>query len=186
MTTLPSTTGRVLHWAGWYDVLAWLFTHGDVGCGTGTLAIAAKRQVGPSGQVFGIDASPAMIARASAKAAKAGLDVSFTSAVVEALPFPNDQFDAVLSTLMFHHLPRKVREQCAREVRRVLKPQGRVLVVDFAQPQDSQSFLAHIHRHGHVTPREIVSVLEAAGLECVETGAAGLSSLQYVLAVASK
>lgn len=48
------------------------------------------------------------------------------------LPFPDARFDVVLSTLMLHHLARKAREQCAREIRRVLRPNGRVLVVDFS------------------------------------------------------
>ena len=39
-----------------------------------------------------------------------------------------------MSTLMLHHLPRRVREQCVQEMRRVLKPGGRVLAVDFANP----------------------------------------------------
>src|SRR5712691_2834084 len=88
------THALVLHWAARYDLLAWLLTHGrerelreaiirlasletgddilDIGCGTGTLAIAAARHVGTTGAVTGIDASPAMIARANRKAGKAG------------------------------------------------------------------------------------------------------------------
>lgn len=155
----------------------------DIGCGTGTLAIVAKRQVGASGRVCGIDASPTMIARATSKAAKAGLDVSFRNAVVEALPFPDAQFDVVLSTLMLHHLPRNVRQQCLREVRRVLKPDGRLLVVDFGAPQRRSGFLAHFHRHGHVDPREIIRLLDERGLRPVESGPVGISSLQFVLSV---
>src|SRR5215831_15970797 len=92
----PSKTGKVLHGAVTYDVLVWLMTLGrerafrekmlrlahlepgesvlDVGCGTGTLAIAAKRQVGTTGTVYGVDASPEMIARAEKKAKKAGFE----------------------------------------------------------------------------------------------------------------
>src|SRR5215470_5737582 len=121
----PNTKGRVLHSAVGYDLLAWLFLLGrerafrerlvrlarletgqsvlDVGCGTGSLAIAAKRRVGPSGTVEGIDASPEMIARAWKKASKAGVDVRFTTGVVEALPFPDARYDVLLSTLMLHH-----------------------------------------------------------------------------------
>src|SRR5215471_15579110 len=82
----PRTKGRVLHSeAHYYDLLAWLLTFGrerafrerlvglarvdpgdtvlDVGCGTGTLAIAAKRRVGAAGAVHGVDASLEMIER---------------------------------------------------------------------------------------------------------------------------
>ena len=202
--TVPGTTGRVLHWAVGYDLLVWLLTRGhdrafreklvglarladgervlDVGCGTGSLAIMARRRVGASGDVVGIDASPAMVARARSKTARAGIDVSFTHGVAEALPFPDARFDAVLSTMMLHHLPRNARQECAREIRRVLRPGGRVLVVDFGQAQDKRGVLAHFHRHGHVDPRNIVSLLEDAGLRVTESGAVGISSLQFVLA----
>jgi ubiquinone/menaquinone biosynthesis C-methylase UbiE len=206
--TAPNTTGRVLHRAAGYDLLVWLLTRGrsrafrnklvalahlapgesvlDVGCGTGSLAIAAKRQVGAAGEVIGIDASPAMIARATTKAARAGAAVRFDTAIVEALPFPDARFDVVLSTLMFHHLPRPVRQQCAREIRRLLKPGGRLLLVDFGQPQDRHSFLAHVHRHGHVNLQDVVSQLDEAGLRCTDSGPIGISSLHYLLAVVAE
>src|SRR4029453_13440692 len=91
----PETTGLVLHGtARFYDLMACVVMLGreqgfwgkvlylaglktgesvlDVGCGTGTLAIAAKRRVGLTGTVYGIDPSPEMIARADRKAKKAG------------------------------------------------------------------------------------------------------------------
>jgi ubiquinone/menaquinone biosynthesis C-methylase UbiE len=203
----PSTTGSVLHSAARYDLLVWLLTLGrervfretvvrlarlqpgesvlDVGCGTGTLAIAAKRCVGPTGTVYGIDASPEMIARAAKKARKAGVEVVFKHAVAEALPFPDAHFDAVLSTVMLHHLPRNARQQCAGEIRRVLKPGGRVLAVDFGDPaRHRRGLFAHVHRHGHVTLTDMIALLSEAGLNMVESGAVGLRDLQFVLATA--
>ncbi len=201
----PGTKGRVLHSAAGYDVLACLLLLGrerafrerlvrlarlkpgqsvlDIGCGTGSLAIAAKRRVEPSGTVQGIDASPEMIARARRKASKAGVDVAFTNGVVEALPFPDGHFDAVLSTLMLHHLPRDARQQCACEMRRVLKPGGRVLAVDFGGPAgDRKSLMEHFHRHGRVEVHDIVQLLSDAGLKTVESGAVGVRDLNFVLA----
>jgi ubiquinone/menaquinone biosynthesis C-methylase UbiE len=152
--TALNTTGRVIHWAFRYDLFVWLVMLGrekglrekiisfaslkrgesvlDVGCGTATLAIAAKRQVGQTGRVQGIDASPEMIARATKKARKAQIEVLFNNGLAEALPLADGQFDVVLATMMLHHLPRTPRQQCASEVRRVLKPHGCVLAVDFA------------------------------------------------------
>jgi ubiquinone/menaquinone biosynthesis C-methylase UbiE len=201
----PRTSGLVIHWAARYDVLAWLLTRGrehafreriislarlergntvlDIGCGTGTLAIAATRHVGPTGGVHGIDASPQMIARASRKAAKAGAHAVFQLAVAERLPFPDSRFDVVLSTLMLHHLPRNTRQQCATEIRRVLKTGGRVLAVDFGRAR-RKGILAHFHRHGYVAIEDIVAVLEKAGLTTVSSGPVGMSDLQFVLAEA--
>jgi ubiquinone/menaquinone biosynthesis C-methylase UbiE len=189
--------GIVLHSAAGYDWLVWLATFGrerafrekllclarlgagesvlDVGCGTGTLAIAARRVVGAVGRVYGIDASPEMIARAEKKATKAGIEVVFQNSLAQALPFPDAQFDAVLSTVMLHHLPRKVREEAVAEMRRVLKPGGRVLAVDFGENiAKKKSLLDHFHRrHGHVALSDILALLGGAGLKIIESGAVG-------------
>lgn len=203
--TTPRTHGFVLHWAARYDLLAWLLTHGregelrqriidlagieggrsvlDIGCGTGTLAIAASRHVGTSGEVMGIDASPAMITRAIRKATRADSRARFQVAVAESLPFPDRRFDIVLSTLMLHHLPRPTRHQCAKEIKRVLKPHGRVLAVDFGRGQ-SRGLLAHFHRHGHVKVDDIVALLSEAELAPLRTGPVGMNDLNFVLAEA--
>ena len=203
----PGTRGRVLHLAAGYDLLVWLFFAGrerafrdrlvrltrlepgesvlDIGCGTGSLAIAAKGCTGPSGRVHGLDASPEMVARARKKAGRAGVDVAFTTGVVEALPFPDASLDVVLSTMMLHHLPRAARAACAHEIRRVLKPGGRVLAVDFGRAAGGRKNLVeHLHRHGGVDLEEIARLLSEAGLEVVESGSVGTWGLNFVLATA--
>jgi ubiquinone/menaquinone biosynthesis C-methylase UbiE len=203
----PGRIGVTLHSATLYDFLVWMRTLGrervlrermlslarpttgesvlDVGCGTGTLAIAAKRRVGPTGNVFGIDASPEMLARAQHKATRAGVAVKFEQAVAQKLPFRDGQFEVVWSTLMLHHLPRRAREECLREMRRVATPGGRVLVIDFSRPAARrQGLLAHFHRHGHTNPNEIIAAFASAGLVGIESGALGTQELQFVLATA--
>lgn len=201
------TTGSVLHWAAGYDLLAWLLLLGrervfrdkivrlarlqpgesvlDVGCGTGTLAIAAKQCVGPTGSVHGIDPSPEMIARAAKKARKAGVEAVFKNGIAEALPFPDAHFDVILSTLMLHHLPGEARLQCVREMQRVLKPGGRMLAVDFGGSEsERRSLLGYIHRHIRFDLRDVIDVLRDAGLNCVDSGPVGVNDLQFVLAAA--
>jgi ubiquinone/menaquinone biosynthesis C-methylase UbiE len=154
----------------------------DVGCGTGTLAILAKQQAAATTRICGIDASSAMIETAARKAKKAGVDVTFETAVVEALPFPDGAFDVITSTLMLHHLPRAVREQCAREMRRVAKPRGRIVAVDFGGDREKRSFLDRFHRHGRLPLAEITRVLGEAGFAIEESGLLGIHDLQFVVA----
>lgn len=195
--------GIMLHSATLYDALAWFLTCGrerafrerilsfaklnpgeavlDVGCGTGTVALLAKKKVGPDGRVDGIDASTEMIARATAKARRAGLQVGFLTATAQELPFKDGEYDVVLSTLMFHHLPKKGREEFGREALRLLKPGGRVLIVDFAKPALRKSnFL--FHRHGHVDLDRVAADLGQHGFNIVEQGEVGTRGLRYLIA----
>jgi ubiquinone/menaquinone biosynthesis C-methylase UbiE len=107
----------------------------DVGCGTGTLAIAAARAA-PGVSVSGLDADPSILARARKKAAGAGLEISFDEGRSTALPYADASFDLVLSTLFFHHLPDDAKHETAAELVRVLRPGGRIVVGDLGRPQD--------------------------------------------------
>lgn len=181
-------------WARFYDLLVKLFFFGregafrrtivelarpapgekvlDVGCGTGTLALAAKDRVGASGEVHGIDATPEMIDVAQRKARKAAADVRFQVGLVENVPHPDAYFDLALSSLMFHHLPDDLKRDGLGEVRRVLRPGGRVLIVDFAG--GGHSLLGHFvpfssHGGGGNGDGGLVELLEREGFESVET-----------------
>jgi ubiquinone/menaquinone biosynthesis C-methylase UbiE len=198
----PSSIGLVVHWAVRYDLLITLLTLGrerrfrqqllelarleagesvlDIGCGTGTLAIAAKRVVEGSGVVHGVDASPEMIERARRKAKRSRMEVAFELAHAQSLPFPDARFEVVLSTVMLHHLPKAARAQAVREARRVLKVGGRLLVVDFVR-RSGKGLLAHFHRHGRVDPRDLIALVTEAGFKVVESGPVGRWDLQFVL-----
>jgi ubiquinone/menaquinone biosynthesis C-methylase UbiE len=198
----PASQRGVVRWAARYDLLLWLLTLGrerafrerllaparlergesvlDVGCGTGTLAIVASRQT--TAEVHGVDASPEMVARARAKARRAGSAATFDVARAESLPYADGRFDVALSTVMLHHLPRATRLAAVREMGRVLRPTGRLLVVDFAGARGGKGPRLHFHRHGHVDPRRLAELVQEAGLDVRESGPLGRWSLHWVLA----
>jgi ubiquinone/menaquinone biosynthesis C-methylase UbiE len=106
----------------------------DVGCGTGSLSILSRITVGENGAAVGIDIAPNMISAARRKAERAGLKIDFRVASVDSLPFPDGSFDVVTSTMMFHHLPVRIKERGLREIHRVLKAEGRFFLCDFLTP----------------------------------------------------
>lgn len=186
------TEGRVIHWAGAYDVLfGWFLrrTHGtvvnlaapiagdgilDVGCGTGNLALALKATLGASGFVHGVDASPEMIDVARRKSVKAGMDVDFRVGFAEALPFADKTFDLVVSQLAIHHLPGDLKKRAFREMYRVLKSNGRCVIVDFEPPKTIpwRSLARLLHRHGmmQTNVRHYRAMMEDVGFNEIEVG----------------
>jgi ubiquinone/menaquinone biosynthesis C-methylase UbiE len=198
---------NVIRWARGYDFLVWALMLGrertfrektldlarlaegesvlDVGCGTGTLAIAAKYRVGTLGKVTGIDASPEMIGRATKKARKQGVEVHFQTAAAQSLPFQDAAFDVVLSTVMLHHLPDDARAMCISEIRRVLRPGGRFLAIDFGGSAAQRKSLAgRLHAHAHFDLTQVIPVVKRAGLAQVESGPMGFRDMQFIHAVA--
>jgi ubiquinone/menaquinone biosynthesis C-methylase UbiE len=152
----------------------------DVGCGTGTLALHAKRQVG-DGNVAGIDASPEMIARARHKARKANLAVHFEQAFARQMPFANASFDVVLCTVALHHIPRTDRPASVAEMKRVVKPGGRVMLADFVFGK-RHSVAGFLHHHVGLRTNDLRALAAEAGLQVVESGPLGMLDLHYVLA----
>lgn len=104
----------------------------DLGCGTGTLAIALKQHC-PRLAVYGVDADGDILALARRKAREARFEVHLQQGRAGALPFADRSFDSVVSTLMFHHLLPEAKREALAEVRRVLRPGGAVLIADFGR-----------------------------------------------------
>ena len=105
----------------------------DLGCGTGTLAIMAK-QAQPGAEVTGLDADPDMLRVARYKSAQLSVPVKFDLGFADKLPYPDESFDRVLSSIMIHHLKTPDKIEAAREVYRVLKPGGQLHIIDFGKP----------------------------------------------------
>ncbi len=160
----------------------------EVGCGTGTLTLAAKRQAGQSGKVFGIDVIPGMIEVSQHKAAEANEDITFQLGSIDDIPFSENQFDVVMCSFMIFHMSDMVRQKGIAEIYRVLKPQGQLLVLDLALPaQPLQRAIAKTILGGMLQHdlRELLPVMEASGFSDIEIAPArfrvlGLSVLAFV------
>jgi len=156
-TPVLTTRGRTLdHAAEVYDWLAPVMTLGqegryrkraislldlrghervlDVGCGTGVLTrLIAQRLTAADACAVGLDAAPKMIDVARRRAA--GLPrLRFDAGVAESLAHPDASFDCAVSTFFFHHIDAELKRRSLAELLRVLKPGGRLVIVDVDVP----------------------------------------------------
>jgi ubiquinone/menaquinone biosynthesis C-methylase UbiE len=102
----------------------------DAGCGTGTLALKLKKLVGNKGFVTGIDASCGMLKQAKIKADKENIHLDLRVASIEKIPFPDNFFDVITSTWVFHQLSLSLKKKGIKEILRVLRVGGHFLLVD--------------------------------------------------------
>ncbi|MFJ5304141.1 class I SAM-dependent methyltransferase [Streptomyces sp. NPDC088350] len=105
----------------------------DVGCGTGCLSRRMAKAVGVGSSVLGIDPSVPVVEYARRKTQAS--QCSYEAGVAEALEAADASFDVVVTSLAVHHLPEEVRPVALREMFRVLRPGGRLLVADFRPPR---------------------------------------------------
>lgn len=101
----------------------------DIGCGTGTFLKMTQKRF-PQARLTGVDASADMLREAQKTAPST---ISFTEADASLLAFPNESFDWVVSILAFHHMPEGIKIRAAQEIARVLKQEGKCLIVDFGR-----------------------------------------------------
>lgn len=101
----------------------------DLGCGAGTDLLIAAQMAGPGGRAIGIDLTPSMVERARQSAAEMGLDnVEIHEGLIEHLPLPDESVDVVISNGVIDLVPDK--DAVFSEVKRVLKPGGRLQIAD--------------------------------------------------------
>jgi SAM-dependent methyltransferase len=104
----------------------------DVGCGSGML-LAATAERYPAAVAAGVDVDPQILGIARRRLDRRRARVPLIRAGAAALPAPGHAFDAVVSTLAFHHLTTDSKRRALAEIRRVLKPGGRFLLVDIGR-----------------------------------------------------
>jgi len=108
----------------------------DLACGTGTLSIGIKRRF-PEIGICALDADPKILRQAVKKASDRRLEINFGLSYSDELPFADEHFDRVFSTLSFHHLTHEKKIRTIREIRRVLKPEGELHLADYGLPAGS-------------------------------------------------
>lgn len=144
----------------------------DLGSGPGLDAFLAAQEVGDSGRVIGVDMTPEMLARARENAKKIGVDnVEFREGRLESLPVEDSSVDAVTSNCVINLVPDKA--VVFREIARVLKPGGRLVISDIildgrlpeAIEQDIYAYVGCVS--GAMQRKDYFDVIEAAGLGSV-------------------
>lgn len=105
----------------------------DFGCGSLTLSIMAA-QMHPQTQFFGVDIDEKIISIAKEKLLKAGLNIDVQQYDGNKLPYPDNSFDHVMSSLVFHHLTLRQKYFALEEIHRVLKSSGQLHIADFGKP----------------------------------------------------
>jgi len=113
----------------------------DIGCGTGVLtrAIGDRLDAGKGGVSIGIDAAAKMIAMARRK--RETETCRFEVAAAEKLPFEDGSFDAVVSSMFFHHVSLDLKKRSLGEARRVMKSGGKLVIADMDRPRTAFGFL---------------------------------------------
>jgi SAM-dependent methyltransferase len=111
----------------------------DVGCATANLLRAIGGQH-PNVELVGLDPDQKALARARRKARRAGLAMRLDRGFAQELPYPDASFDRVFSSLMLHHLDSTSKDTLLAEVRRVLRPEGLLILADA---------MVDAHGHGH-------------------------------------
>ena len=163
----------------------------DIAGGTGDLVLRFARQTGPSGQVWLTDINGSMLREGRNRLLDAGLLIPIVQCDAEALPFPDDHFDVVTVAFGLRNMTHK--ERALAEMRRVLRPSGRVLVLEFSRvwtplaplydaysfsvlpwlgkkiagDSDSYRYLAESIRV-HPPQKVLAQMMEQAGLENVQ------------------
>jgi ubiquinone/menaquinone biosynthesis C-methylase UbiE len=135
----------------------------DVATGTGLMA----RDLAPHvAHITGIDVTLKILAQARRITADSGIaNLTFDDGNATALPYPDDRFDVVISRIAVHHFENPEVE--LREMRRVCKPHGRVVIVDITASDDPS--IADAQNRSHTTafcPSDLRALLKLLGAQC--------------------
>ena len=122
----------------------------DVGCGTGRGTVGLAQGVGPHGRVDALDLTEAMLAQARTKLAALGLidRVFLKQGNAMQLPYPDESFDLVYNGYMFDLIPLDGFLPILKQMARVLKPGGKLVLVNMSKPDERKTFYERIYEKG--------------------------------------
>jgi ubiquinone/menaquinone biosynthesis C-methylase UbiE len=157
-------------------------TVADVGAGDGEWALEFARSVGPTGRVLATEISASRLDDIRKAATRASLDnVVAVEATDRASGLPEGCCDAIFMRHVYHHLTQP--EATLASLRRALKPEGQMIVVDFEARWWSTPEGVHENRGGHGMPLELLAKeLTRAGFEVVRS-IDGWSGTDYLVLV---
>lgn len=148
----------------------------DLGCGPGDYAVAAARIVGPSGEVAAMDKWEYIIDGLRETASSMGLQniCAIVADIAENLPVEDRSVDLCLVATVLHIFGLPAAEKTLfREIRRVLKPSGRLAVVECKK--EEQPFGPPLHRR--ISPRELENSLIPLGFDRIDSRDLGYTYL---------
>lgn len=147
----------------------------DLGCGTATLSILLKQEY-PDSEISGIDGDAKILQIAQNKIKKVGETIALQQGLVYNLPYLNNSFNKVISSLVFHHLTIDDKVQTLKEIFRILRPSGELYIADWGKPKNfflRVAFLSIQLLDGFTTTKDNVQgllppLIRAVGFERVE------------------
>jgi ubiquinone/menaquinone biosynthesis C-methylase UbiE len=144
----------------------------DLGCGTASLIIKIKQKY-PEARVIGLDGDATILGIARKKIDSLKLDIALEEGMIFKLPYSDNSFDRVFTTLALHHLKKPERENAIEEMFRILAPKGEIFVADFGGTESKGNtlagFLKNIH-HGKTdaSKKTMEDTLKEAGFNAIQ------------------
>lgn len=161
----------------------------DICCGTGTLTIMLAKKLAGAGEVIGIEFSPAQLSIARKKQKPNG--ASFVEGDAQDIPFSDGYFDKGVICGALHELPREVRRSVLSESYRIIRPKGKIVIIEHNKPKRKWKWLLFdfLERFNpeHPTYRDLLKCgltneIQRGGFRIIRTSVTSWEFFQIVLA----
>lgn len=159
----------------------------DVCCGTGVLCVMVAEVVGAGGEVVGVDLSEKMLKKAEKRKKD---NMRFFLSNAEEIPYGDGYFDCASITFGLHEMPHQVRMNVLCEMGRVVKPGGKIAVIDYAHPKNKLIrclFNIWMFVEGKTAKdfvkRDLSSMIRDGGFNSIEKSVCAYNTVQIVSGV---